>query len=64
LTFIYVYIRLVGPIALVGGFQMGPAAFVQLGRISLHRAPDAGGMDGDAAFHEKFGNVLVGQGIS
>jgi hypothetical protein len=43
---------------------MGPAAFVQLGRMGLHPAPDAGGMNGDAAFRQKFGNVFVGRRIS
>jgi hypothetical protein len=43
---------------------MAPAAFVQPGSIGLHPAPDAGGMNGDAAFRQKFGNVFVSQRIS
>src|SRR5579864_4785556 len=58
------YIGLVGAVAFIGGFQMGTAPFVQLRCISLHPAPDASGVNGDAAFHQKLGNVLIGQGIS
>ena len=41
---------------------MGPSAFVQLGRIGLHPAPDAGGMNSDAAFSQKFGNAFEARG--
>ena len=43
---------------------MGPAAFVQLGSIGLHPAPNASGINGDATLRQKFGDVFVGQGIS
>ena len=43
---------------------MGPAAFVQLGSINLYPAPDTTWIYGHAAFGQKLGNVLVGEGIS
>jgi len=58
------YICLVGAIALVGGFQMRPAALVQLGCIGLHPAPDASRVHGNAAFRQKLRHVLVGERIS
>jgi hypothetical protein len=58
------YICLVGAVAFVGGLQMWPAAFVQFGSVGLDPAPDTTGIHGHTAFRQKFGNVLVGEGIS
>ena len=63
LTF-HLYISFVGAVAFVGGLQMWPAASVQFGCVSLDPAPDTTGIHGHTAFCQKFGNVLVGEGIS
>jgi hypothetical protein len=43
---------------------MWAAAFVQLGCVGLHPAPDATGVHFHAAFLKKFSDVLVGEGIA
>jgi hypothetical protein len=40
------------------------AALVQLGSIGLYPAPDATGFHLQAAFRQKFGDVLIGERIS
>ena len=57
-------IGLVGAVALVRRFQMWPAALIQLRRIRLYPAPDATGIHGNAAFQQKFGDVLVRERVS
>src|SRR5260370_242061 len=56
-------IGLVDPIALVRRFEMRSAAFVQLGCIGLHPAPNAAGIHLDTTFGHQFGDALVGERI-
>jgi hypothetical protein len=42
---------------------MRSAAFVQLGCIGLHPAPNAAGIHPDTTFGQQFGDVLVGERI-
>jgi hypothetical protein len=43
---------------------MWPAAFVQFGCVGLDPAPDTTWIYDHAAFGQKLGNVLIGEGIS
>src|SRR5215831_17864308 len=58
------YICFVSAVTFVRGLQMWPAAFVQFGCVGLDPAPDATWIHLHTAFRQKFGHVLVGQGIS
>jgi hypothetical protein len=60
----YIYIGLVDPIALVRRLEMRPAAFVQLGCICLHPAPNAAGIHLDTRFGHQLGDLLVGERIA
>src|SRR5882724_8245367 len=62
--YFYVDIGLVDPIAVIGRLQMRSAAFVQLGCIYLHPAPNAARIHLDATFGHQLGDVLVGERIS
>jgi hypothetical protein len=64
LTFIYVYICLVGTVTLFDGLQMGPTPLVQFGRIDLHPAPDAAGIHCEAPLGQDLGHVFVRQWIA
>jgi hypothetical protein len=57
------YISLVHPIALVGRLEMRSPAFVQLGHIGLHPAPNAAGIHLDTTFGHQLGDVQVGKRI-
>src|SRR6266446_6823606 len=59
----YAYIGLVDPIALVRRLEMRSTAFVQLGCICLHPAPNAAGIHLDTTFGHQLGDVLVGERI-
>jgi hypothetical protein len=58
-----VYIGLINPIALVRRLQMRSAAFVQVGCIGLHPAPNTAGIHLDTTFGHQLGDVLVGERI-
>src|SRR5215813_11011158 len=54
------YIGLVRAVAFVRRLQMWAAAFVELGCVGLHPAPDAPGIRLHAAFRQEFSDVFVG----
>src|SRR5260370_728141 len=57
------YIGLIDPIALVRRLEMRSAAFVHLGCIGLHPAPNAAGIHLDTTFGHQLGDVLIGERI-
>src|SRR5215469_15525431 len=61
---LYLYIGLVGAVALAAGLQMRATALVQLRRISLDPAPDTTGVHFDATVRQQFSDMLVSQRIT